>query len=171
MINLTVSRKNVTRRYSSNLIDYSIFFALTAAYVYAFGAPNDQGGYSVTGLKTLAEPLAWTLYFPMCESLWGQTLGKKVFDLHVVDLRGETPGFGSAFLRRILDIFELMTAGLLSIITISRSEKHQRVGDMLAGTVVVTSSSICRFCLADVQLTPKEVIRDTFICPSCQQPN
>jgi uncharacterized RDD family membrane protein YckC len=171
MINLTVSRKNVTRRYLSNLIDYAIFFALTAVYVYAFGAPNDEGGYSVTGLKTLVEPLAWTLYFPMCESLWGQTFGKKILDLHVVNLRGETPGFGSAFLRRILDFFELMTAGALSVITISKSEKHQRVGDMLAGTLVVTSSAVCRFCSADVQLTPKEVIMDVFVCPTCQQQN
>lgn len=139
MVNLINSRKNVARRYLSNFIDYTIFFAVNFAYAYAFGTHNDDGTYAVTGYKALVMPALWIIYFPLCECLWGQTLAKRALDLLVVDQQGETPSFLQAFLRRILDFLEIGTAGLLSAITISKSEKHQR---MLAGTCVITTAAI-----------------------------
>jgi len=42
------------------------------------------------------------LYFTLCEGRWGGGIGKRLMGLRVVNLSGETPGLGRAFLRALL---------------------------------------------------------------------
>lgn len=68
----------------------------------------------------------------------GQTPGKMLFKIRVVNTDGTAPSFGSYMLRwlfRLLDI--TLTEGLLAIITIAVTKKAQRLGDIVAGTTVV----------------------------------
>lgn len=163
--------KNITRRFCANLIDYLVYFILTFFYLFLAGAPDGNGGYHVEGLKALVPPIFWFLYFPSCESLFGQTLAKHSLHLYVVDLRGERISIGHAFLRRMFDPLELAFWAIPAVLMINQSEKNQRLGDMAAGTTVVRVDVTCRHCQADLELTPQEVIRNAFVCPNCMQAN
>ena len=80
----------------------------------------------------------------ICELLWrGQTIGKKVFGLRVVDERGLKLQPSQVVVRnlmRFLDILPLFYAvgGLVAWF----SSKQQRLGDIAAGTVVVRTVKV-----------------------------
>ena len=153
------------------MLDYLIIFIITGVYIFIFGQQDDAGTYHVRGIKTLVIPVIWFIYFPVCESSFGQTLGKKAFRLHVVDLKGEKPSIVHALLRRMLDIFELMLFGVPALLAINHSQKNQRIGDMIADTTVVNTDAVCIYCSAELELSSREVMRETFTCPNCQQVN
>jgi len=78
-------------------------------------------------------------YFAAFEALWrGQTPGKRLVGLRVLDVSGRPVSVYSAILRnlvRVVDQFPAIYAvGIVSVMVTSR---HQRLGDLAAGTVVV----------------------------------
>jgi len=116
-----------------------------------------------TGLDILIISLPMLLYSLLTE-LWfnGQTLGKKIMAIRVISLEGGEPTFGQFLLRWITRFFEwpfffgyiafstsnlfvyaIITGmlGIAVVLIISVSNKNQRLGDMLAGTVVVNTQS------------------------------
>jgi uncharacterized RDD family membrane protein YckC len=125
----------------------------------------------LSGFKALLVPLIWFFYFPVTESLFGRTLSKRFFDLYVIDNVGRPPTIIQAFLRRLLDPFEIATMGVFGVLTINFSKRNQRIGDLIADTRVITSHAVCRFCGEELELSPKEVAREIFICPICNQTN
>jgi uncharacterized RDD family membrane protein YckC len=87
--------------------------------------------------------LAWFAvyagYFAAFEALWrGQTPGKRLVGLRVIDVSGRPVSVYAAILRnlvRIVDQFPgIYAVGIVSVMVTSR---HQRLGDLAAGTVVV----------------------------------
>lgn len=69
----------------------------------------------------------------------GQTFGKKIIGIKVVKLDGTKPSFSDFFLRwifRVVDIFLSVFSSALFTHTIT--ENKQRLGDLLAGTTVVS---------------------------------
>lgn len=69
--------------------------------------------------------------------LIGNTPGKKLFNLHIVDWRtGEEPSFFQYVRRAILFSF-LISLNILAIIPVLASPKRRGFHDMLAGTMVV----------------------------------
>lgn len=70
----------------------------------------------------------------------GWSVGHRLIGLRVTDLRGQRPPLDS-YLRRYLvglvDLFPYVIPGLLGWIVASRNERHQRMGDISADTVVV----------------------------------
>lgn len=171
MIIIAGKKKNLAKRYYANLIDYFIFFICIALYIYLVGDGDEFGTYRVTGFKALLIPVIWFIYFPVCEGTIGQTAGKKAFHLHVVDTTGQPPHIFQAFLRRLLDIFEIMFLGIPALLAINNSEKNQRIGDLMARTTVIRTDAVCIHCGTELELSPKEVIRDMFTCPNCGQTN
>jgi uncharacterized RDD family membrane protein YckC len=68
------------------------------------------------------------------EALFGTTLGKLVFGLQVRRRQGGRAGGGRVLVRTLLRPIDLLAIGpLLALVT----PRHQRLGDMLAGTIVV----------------------------------
>lgn len=64
----------------------------------------------------------------------GQSFAKRMLGIHVIDAKSRTPcGYGQSFVRNLL----LSLLGPIDWIFIF-GERHQRLGDMLAGTVVIT---------------------------------
>ena len=171
MILIPGRKKNLAKRYYANVIDYFIVIVIIFVLVFTLGEQSESGSQKLSGFKALLIPFFWFLYFPVCESIWGQTLGRKAFHLVVVDLRGELPSVLHTFLRRILDPLEMLLLGIPSILSVNFSDKNQRLGDMMAGTTVVFTEAACRFCEAHVDLSAKEVMRDRFTCPNCSQEN
>jgi len=82
--------------------------------------------------------LLWLVYFTYFEGTSGQSIGKKFAHIKVVREDGSKCEFGSAFVRNILRIVDhLPFLYILGIILIAATEKKQRLGDMLAKTIVV----------------------------------
>src|SRR2546428_6759835 len=79
-------------------------------------------------------------YFAFFEWIWnGQTPGKRWLKLRVIRDDGRPVTFWEATVRNLLRSFDMMPAPFYSIglISVFISSSDQRVGDMVAGTVVV----------------------------------
>lgn len=99
------------------------------------------------------------LYHLLMESLsHGQSLGKKIFKIRVVKINGERPGFFDFMMRTAFRLIDVgLTSGTLALITISSSEKGQRLGDFLADTTVIRLANLNRFSLN--QLLSMDVLK------------
>ncbi|MDQ6531750.1 RDD family protein [Flavobacterium sp. LHD-85] len=80
------------------------------------------------------------VYSLVLESVFeGQSLGKKILKIKVVKIDGYQAGFGDYLIRwffRVIDFFTFF--GLPGLIAVITSQKSQRLGDMAAGTAVIT---------------------------------
>jgi uncharacterized RDD family membrane protein YckC len=76
-------------------------------------------------------------YYTYLEGTSGQTIGKKMMKIKVIKVNGSPCDLASAFLRSILRVVDSLVIGLVGIIVISVTEKRQRVGDIVANTIVV----------------------------------
>ncbi|MGA7413341.1 MAG: RDD family protein [Bryobacteraceae bacterium] len=74
-----------------------------------------------------------------CEYFWkGQTLGKWMLGLRVMDMTGLELQFSQVVIRNLLRIFDQLPAcGLVGGVAMLVSKHRQRLGDLAAGTVVV----------------------------------
>lgn len=80
------------------------------------------------------------LYYLVLETFMaGKTIGKHLMQLRVVKLDGSKPGFSSYFIRWILRIVDIsLSSGGVAVFTILMRGKGQRVGDIAAGTTVIS---------------------------------
>jgi len=80
------------------------------------------------------------LYTLLLESFFeGQTIGKRIMKIKVIKIDGYQAGFGDYLIRwlfRIVEVTGMM--GLIGLIAMSKSKKTQRIGDMAAGTAVIS---------------------------------
>lgn len=77
--------------------------------------------------------LAAILYFPVFETLFGQTAGKRVFGVVVAKETGERIGAGAALLRRIPFAFDIWPFDAAFLLFTAR---RQRAFDLVAKTIV-----------------------------------
>ncbi len=69
----------------------------------------------------------------------GKTIGKSLVHIRVVKLDGSTPNFSSYFVRWVLRILDIsLSSGGVAVLTILLRGKGQRVGDIAAGTTVIS---------------------------------
>jgi uncharacterized RDD family membrane protein YckC len=151
--------------FHKRLLAYFIDFAILIIYLFSFKYLM-YGGLELTfdrniGLDILVISLPMLLYSLLFE-LWmnGQTIGKKILNIRVVSLDGGEPTLGQYILRWITKFFEwpflfgfisfsftsligytIFTAllGIVVVIIIAVTAKNQRLGDLIAGTVVVNT--------------------------------
>jgi hypothetical protein len=80
--------------------------------------------------------LPYALYSLVLEATFeGQTLGKKILKTKVVKIDGYQASFGEYLMRWI---FTIIDDSIVGIIVMATSKKTQRIGDMAAGTAVIT---------------------------------
>ena len=79
-------------------------------------------------------------YYVLLETFMdGKTVGKSLMKIKVVKIDGSKPSFSSYFVRWILRIIDVsMTSGGVAVLTILIRGKGQRVGDIAAGTTVIS---------------------------------
>lgn len=85
----------------------------------------------------LAAFFIWFGYFIFFEGIWqGQTPGKKLVNVRVIEQNGQPVGWPAVFLRNCFRFFDegVLLIGLLSMI-VDRNER--RFGDLAAGTLVI----------------------------------
>jgi len=96
---------------------------------------------------------AWTLsalvlvafpYYTVCEILWGQTIGKALVEIRVVSLTGNMNRWRILVRNLVRITWAVPFLGFLFLLAdvrlIQSTEKHQRLGDIVAGTHVVRTS-------------------------------
>jgi len=75
----------------------------------------------------------------------GQTIGKRLFRLRVMDEEGLKLNFSQVVMRNLLRLFDMLPAiYLVGGVAAAISRKGQRLGDIAAGTVVVRNPKIPR---------------------------
>lgn len=125
-------------RIIASLIDYGLYLT----WFIAWGMLNRQLGLAGSSdvINTTLMVLPTTFYFLVCEVFFnGQTLGKKARHLRVVRPDGTRVGLGDYLLRWLLrPIDVVMTAGMCALLTILLNGRGQRLGDLAAGTTVIS---------------------------------
>ncbi|RVU00051.1 RDD family protein [Mucilaginibacter limnophilus] len=135
-------KPHIKSRIIATLIDYAIFSVFSVIYIIAFDDDPEPGRATVNGLPALVPVLLWFVYFPLLESINSTTPGHDICKLKVVGLKGQKISFGQAFKRRICDFIDLGLYGLPALICVAKTEKHQRIGDLWAGTLVVKKEDV-----------------------------
>ncbi len=85
-------------------------------------------------------------YFILFEAFWnGQTPGKKLLGIRVVRDGGYPVDFGAAFLRNLIRIAEMILGFYAtSIVATLMSNENKRIGDYVAGTIVVRDAKLAK---------------------------
>lgn len=143
-VNLNYKVVNIGERLLAFLIDLFIFFA----YLYVWSLVMESLGYAMQDNWTLNGlgqlfllPIMFYSFF-MHIAFQGQTLGKMALRIKVVKADGrpaEWSDFMIRWLMRVVDIW--MFAGSVGFLFIIFSDKNQRLGDLAAGTVVISTKN------------------------------
>ncbi len=131
--------KAVRRRIFSVIIDFLIVFPITLWFFSAlikFGF-LDLGLYALLfWITTLLVSIFF--YSFLLEGAKGQTLGKMAMNIVVIKEDGTKCTYTASFLRNLLRIIlDSLLFYLIGLISIIFSKRNQRLGDHLAGTIVV----------------------------------
>ena len=147
----TITQREVDVRYATlgerffaNFIDMILLWIVTAIISIPFGIMALIGsqfgspiGWLIGGPQLLAF-VSWMLYFSYFESTSGQTLGKRMMTIKVVDESGGSLDGRRIVVRNILRIVDwLPFLYIIGFILLSTSNGKQRLGDIAAKTVVV----------------------------------
>jgi uncharacterized RDD family membrane protein YckC len=100
-------------------------------------------GFGIMAI-TLAEFAIGFAYGALLEGFWnGQTIGKRLFHLRVVDQAGLPLRIEQAWVRNLMRIFDALPfAYLVGGISVLSSPLMQRFGDQVAGTLVVRQTPL-----------------------------
>lgn len=133
-------KPNLQKRICATILDYALYLVVFYIYVSLVGDFNDEGGQSVSGLAGLPVIIIWFIYFVAIEALYGATLGHQSLSLKVFDTNRKSIRFTQALKRHLLDPIDILLYGIPAIIAIKNFDKHQRIGDMWAKTIVVDTT-------------------------------
>ncbi|MGH8910715.1 MAG: RDD family protein [Egibacteraceae bacterium] len=144
-VRLDFQAANVGSRFVALLIDYTVLAVALGMLAFAGGLLADAGAFvgvpswaGVTLVLLLVFGVLWGYPVGM-ETLWrGRTLGKAAMGLRVVTAEGGPVGVRHAAIRAALGLVELQaTGGLAAVASALCTRRHQRLGDLVAGTLVV----------------------------------
>jgi uncharacterized RDD family membrane protein YckC len=145
-VDLAIDLAGVGSRTLAFLLDWVILIALTlllsVAAVMVARVPR-LGALAVTSWL-IAIFVVWWLYFAMFEVGWdGQTPGKRILGIRVRKVGGFPIGWPEAlirnFLRVLIDLVMFTVPVGLVLMVLTR--RHQRIGDLASGTIVVRERS------------------------------
>lgn len=129
----------VGARIGAQIIDLIAMFvqvmALTVGIAVLVRPESESAIRGFVGFSLLTLPF----YGGLLEGLWnGQTLGKRVFGIKVVNRRGTEASLGQALARNVpaVILFSWVTSAV-ALASMAITDRRQRVFDAIAGTYVV----------------------------------
>ncbi|MDR6967660.1 putative RDD family membrane protein YckC [Flavobacterium arsenatis] len=144
-VNINFTAASIGQRilaFGTDLLIIIAYFivAMTLLYYSGLGDAMDKmDGWSAGAIMVLIT-IPITFYSIFWESLFdGQTLGKRLLKIKVVKIDGYQASFGDYFVRwlfRLVDI--VFTSGTVGFISIVVTDKSQRLGDIAAGTAIIS---------------------------------
>jgi uncharacterized RDD family membrane protein YckC len=145
-VNINFKAASIGERMLASLLDFLIKVAYCIVIVYVF--------FNLLGLSQVLNTMdTWSrmaviivFFFPVMiysvtlESIFeGQTIGKKLIKIKVVKIEGYQASFGDYLIRWLFRIVENnMLGGMIGLIAMTLNSKTRRMGDMAAGTAVIT---------------------------------
>jgi uncharacterized RDD family membrane protein YckC len=127
-------------RFVAGLVDLSPVLAVIAIARPA-NAANPIPNIDTKSLEQLAilAQVTYVMHTLIAELICGQSIGKMIFGLRVVNADGETPKAAAILLRNILRIVDVtLTLPLLLVLI---TPLRQRVGDIVGSTVVIAKDA------------------------------
>ena len=119
-------------------IDVSILILVQFGLLFVMGLLGAISPDLSVVFLILSSFLLWFGYFVLLEWRWaGRTIGKRAMKLRVIDDSGLRLQFSQVLLRNIVRVFDGIPLGLVGGISCWLSSRCKRLGDMVAGTVVV----------------------------------
>lgn len=140
-VELTIARP--ARRLGAFLLDLGLGMTVLCALALVFAAASvavpegDLGNWEQLPIAIFVAGAVFVLallYFPLLETVFGQTVGKHVFATVVSRETGERIGFGAAVIRRLPFLFDFWPVDAVFLFF---TKKRQRAFDIVARTVVV----------------------------------
>lgn len=147
---------SVGDRIIARIIDNLILVAYGITVIAIIGFGNMGEFLSDNGWLVVLLILPVFFYDLLCEMLLnGQSVGKKVMGIKVISLSGEQPSFSQYLNRWVFRLVDFtITGSFLALIMVAAGEKRQRLGDYIAGTVVVKTKPGTEF--TETIFTPVE---------------
>ena len=104
--------------------------------------PNGFELHGIAALFTISlVVILWFLYVWLLEGLLGATLGKFILNLRVRRLDGSGIGLSKSLVRNLSRVVDAIGVYFVGFLIANFSDRKQRLGDHLAGTVVVQGDS------------------------------
>ena len=137
------------RRVLATTVDFIVIFVMYFVVGFLVAIPfgdasggNGGVGFSLNGLPALILFVVLFasvfLYYTLMEGYLGRTLGKMLCGIKVArEGNGGVPGLGAAALRTVLRIIDGILFYAVAFVSVLASRKNQRLGDMVANTLVV----------------------------------
>ena len=134
-------------RIIGRLLDGLVIAGYVIGLILLIGFGNIEQFFSNNGWITIIIILPIVLYDLLCELLLnGQSVGKKVMGIKVISLNGAQPSLSQYMLRWTFRLVDFSLSGsLVAVIMVAASEKKQRLGDLVAGTVLVKTKPRTHF--------------------------
>jgi uncharacterized RDD family membrane protein YckC len=123
---------------------FAAIFDNFLAVIAALGAAMQLGSRGDVAAWAAAA-LAFFGYYLVSEVVLRNTFGKWVMGLRIRTLRGDKITSGQALVRsllRVLEVNPILFGALPAAVAMFFSKRRQRIGDRLAGTVVVPRSDL-----------------------------
>ncbi|HEX5234534.1 MAG TPA: RDD family protein [Silvibacterium sp.] len=126
-------------------VAYIVLFLLFALIVNSAAKATGDNGFSrngdkwfIAGLIFIHFLMYWG-YFTLFETFWnGQTPGKKLLKIRVIQLSGRQITFFEAMTRNLIRFVDMLPGFyLVGVIAMLCNRQHQRLGDLAASTLVV----------------------------------
>jgi uncharacterized RDD family membrane protein YckC len=135
---------NIGSRALAVMIDWLIqgttLFALIIGFSALVGVTNAHVGAGIAAafFFLLTFVVLWG-YPTVMETLWrGRTIGKLALGLRVITVEGAPVRFRHAAIRATLGLVDfILTSGAGAVISVLTTHRSQRLGDLVAGTVVL----------------------------------
>lgn len=139
-VDLTIVLAGVGSRFVSALIDLSIqgvLIVMLSLFATGVGLVLGSGyGAAAVAVLSFAVIFGYDVFFEVLQS--GQTPGKRLNGLRVVQENGAPITFIPSTVRNVLRIVDFLPAGYLTgIVAVLVTRRNQRLGDLVAGTLVV----------------------------------
>jgi uncharacterized RDD family membrane protein YckC len=142
-VSIEVTLAGLGSRFGAAVLDLLIqgvlLLALTLAMSLAGSVVSADLGVFLLGLGTLLIAIIVLGYYIVFEALnGGRTPGKAAFGIHVATVDGTALGLGAVTLRTLMRLIDFLPAAYaIGAIMIAISPRNQRLGDVVANTVVV----------------------------------
>lgn len=148
-VNINFSLADLSKRLTAFFIDFLIkliYFILVIILLAQSHILNGLDTWSENSIYIICYlPIA---FYSLCLEYFneGQTLGKKIIRIKVVKIDGFQASFMDYLTRWVMRLIDIQIGfGLIGFISINTSGKNQRLGDLAAGTTVISLSNTVEF--------------------------
>ncbi len=138
-------------RMMAYLVDAGVLFAVGLVLVFVYSLINRDmlasfqslGGVGQAVLGLVGFVIVWGYWTVSEVLLRGQTLGKRLVGIRVVKLDGSPVGVFESAVRNLLRVVDFLPACYpVGLVAMMIDKHHRRIGDLLAGTLLVREEKV-----------------------------